>query len=232
MTNKTKTIHEALSMVQQNLNAPKNQKNKFGGYNYRSCEDIFEGLKKVLPDGATVTVTDDIVLVSDRFYIKAVASFNYGNESITAQGFAREALNKKGMDESQITGATSSYARKYALNGLFLIDDVKDADHDNKHDKEIPKTTTAINRDADKMRGHEIASKDDLPSYVINDSPNAPPEYQGVMLCEIDEGIFEDMKADPSLAASFGKKDLAHLRDYYLKYLHKGYKTKAEQGAK
>jgi hypothetical protein len=116
-----------LSEIQQKLNAPKNQFNSFGKYNYRSCEDIMEGLKPLI-NGLVVTVTDDIVMVGDRIYVKATASITDGSSTINNSAFAREALTKKGMDESQITGTASSYARKYALNGLFLIDDSKDAD--------------------------------------------------------------------------------------------------------
>jgi hypothetical protein len=116
-----------LSEIQQKLNAPKNQFNSFGKYNYRSCEDIMEGLKPLI-SGLVVTVTDDIVMVGDRIYVKATASITDGSSTINNSAFAREALTKKGMDESQITGTASSYARKYALNGLFLIDDSKDAD--------------------------------------------------------------------------------------------------------
>ena len=107
--------------------APKGQFNKFGKYNYRSCEDILEGLKLVL-NGLVVTVEDDVKIVGDRVYIKSTATLTDGENSISNSAFARESLTKKGMDDSQITGTASSYARKYALNGLFLIDDTKDAD--------------------------------------------------------------------------------------------------------
>lgn len=118
---------QALSEIQKNLNAPKNQYNSFGKYNYRSCEDILEGVKKVIGQ-CVLTVSDDVVMVGDRFYIKATATIKLGNESESVSAFARESLTKKGMDDSQITGSASSYARKYALNGLFAIDDSKDAD--------------------------------------------------------------------------------------------------------
>ena len=120
-------IQTVLAEIQQKLNAPKGQTNTFGNYKYRSCEDILEAVKPLLGQ-SILTISDDIVMLGDRFYIKAVAKISLGSESISANGFAREAENKKGMDSSQLTGATSSYARKYALNGLFLIDDNKDAD--------------------------------------------------------------------------------------------------------
>lgn len=119
-----------LSEIQQKLKAPKNQRNNFGNYNYRNCEDILEALKPLLGD-SIVTISDDIVQVGDRFYVKATAtftSFDKNGEKHEVTAFARESLDKKGMDVAQITGAASSYARKYALNGLFLIDDTKDAD--------------------------------------------------------------------------------------------------------
>ena len=120
-------LHERLAKVQQDLKAPKGQFNAFGKYKYRSCEDILEGLKLVLK-GLVVTISDDVVMVGDRIYIKATVNISDGVESIVSTAFARESLSKKGMDESQITGTASSYARKYALNGLFLIDDTADID--------------------------------------------------------------------------------------------------------
>lgn len=117
-----------LATIQQELNAPKSQYNKFGGYNYRSCEDILMAVKPLL-DGLALTITDEIVAVGDRVYVKATATITDGKESVSATAFAREAVSKKGMDDAQVTGSTSSYARKYALNGLLLIDDNKDADH-------------------------------------------------------------------------------------------------------
>ena len=119
-----------LVYIQSNLKAPKNQRNNFGGYNYRSCEDIMEAVKPLLKDvNCTLTVSDDIVQVGDRIYVKATAKLKTPSGEIYENtAFAREAQSKKGMDDSQVTGATSSYARKYALNGLFCIDDTKDAD--------------------------------------------------------------------------------------------------------
>jgi len=123
----SKSFHERVAEVQSKLVAPKNQFNKFGKYNYRSCEDILEGLKLVL-DGLIVTLCDDVVMVGDRIYVKATVTITDGEQRIENTAFARESFDKKGMDDSQITGTASSYARKYALNGLFLCDDTKDAD--------------------------------------------------------------------------------------------------------
>lgn len=125
-----------LVAVQAALKAPKGQFNKFGGYKYRSCEDILEAVKPLLLEqGLQLTITDEPVEVGGRVYIKATATVTDGSETATVSGYAREAETKKGMDESQITGTASSYARKYALNGLFLIDDTKDADATNDHQK-------------------------------------------------------------------------------------------------
>lgn len=125
-----------LLQIQQELKAPKNQHNNFGNYNYRSCEDIFEAVKPLLKEqGLVLTLNDELVYIGERYYIKATATL-YDIETddgtcITNTAYAREEETKKGMDGSQITGASSSYARKYALNGLFLIDDVKDSDTTN-----------------------------------------------------------------------------------------------------
>ena len=124
-----KTLQECLNYIQVNLNAPKNLHNKFGNYKYRNLEGIFIGLKPLLKEtGCIVTVSDSIEMLGDRYYIKAVVSIYKGNESMTCHGWARETETKKRMDESQITGSASSYARKYAMNGMFAIDDVQDAD--------------------------------------------------------------------------------------------------------
>jgi hypothetical protein len=127
-----------LNKIQQELKAPKGQRNNYGGFNYRSCEDILEAVKPLLGE-ATLVINDEIVMIGDRYYVKATAtltekryegSFSIDNSSpvISATAYAREPESKTKMDEAQITGASSSYARKYALNGLFCIDDTKDAD--------------------------------------------------------------------------------------------------------
>ena len=134
-------IYEKLMKVQQELKAPKGQYNSFGKYKYRSCEDILEAVKPLLEKNKlTLTLTDTIVPASEnRFYVKATAKLiDIENEEISIienTAFAREDAEKKGMDGSQITGTASSYARKYALNGLFLIDDTKDADTDEYHEQ-------------------------------------------------------------------------------------------------
>lgn len=117
--------------IQHKLKAPKGQYNKFGKYKYRSCEDILEAVKPILYEvGCTLTLEDEVVLIGDRYYIKATARLKGEDTDEVVTAYAREAETKTGMDASQITGTASSYARKYALNGLFCIDDTKDADTD------------------------------------------------------------------------------------------------------
>ena len=138
-------IHEKLMKIQSELKAPKGQYNSFGKYNYRSCEDILEGVKPLLAaNKATLRITDEVVMIGDRYYIKATAIIGdaESGEGISVSAFAREDETKKGMDLAQVTGSVSSYARKYALNGLFCIDDTKDSDSTNTHDKGATKTNT------------------------------------------------------------------------------------------
>lgn len=133
------SIHEKLLAIQSELKVPKGQYNSFGGYKYRSCEDIVEAVKPILAKhGCTLTMTDEIESVGDRFYVRAMVTLaDVETEQMhSVIAFAREDKDKKGMDGSQITGAASSYARKYALNGLFAIDDTKDADATNTHGKD------------------------------------------------------------------------------------------------
>lgn len=137
---------EKLINIQNELKAPKMQFNKFGNYNYRNCEDILEALKPLLKKHElTLFITDEVVMIGNRFYVKATAKVTDKEEiSISVSAFARESEEKKGMDASQITGAASSYARKYALNGLFLIDDNKDNDYQEKP-LDVNNTTDIIN---------------------------------------------------------------------------------------
>lgn len=116
-----------LNNIQKELKAPKSQRNTFGNYNYRNCEDILEAVKPLLGE-STLIISDEIVQVGAFTYVKATACLRDGEEELSATAFAREPVEQKGMSVSQITGSTSSYARKYALNGLFCIDDTKDSD--------------------------------------------------------------------------------------------------------
>jgi hypothetical protein len=120
-------IQETLARIQKELKAPKNQFNDFGKYKYRSLEDIMTAVKPLL-GSATLTFNDDLVMAGNRYYVKATATLSEAADSVCITAYAREEETKKGMDASQITGTASSYARKYAANGLFLIDDTKDAD--------------------------------------------------------------------------------------------------------
>lgn len=124
-------IFEKLSKIQAELKAPKNQYNDFGKYKYRSCEDILEAVKPICQkNGCVLVLSDEVVNLDGRYYVKATAMLIDGEDNISNSAYAREDESKKGMDGSQITGTASSYARKYALNGLFCIDDTKDADTD------------------------------------------------------------------------------------------------------
>lgn len=136
-------IDKTLQAIQTELKAPKGQFNKFGNYKYRSCEDILEAVKPILAKyGATIIITDDIEVRGDRYYVRATAVLRVGDVVLgTTQAFAREPEEKKGMDSSQITGTASSYARKYALNGLLLIDDTKDEDSNELHEEKAAKET-------------------------------------------------------------------------------------------
>lgn len=149
MAKKEENELRELVYIQTRLKAPKSQRNSFGGYNYRSCEDIMEAVKPLLAEtNCSLTVSDDIVQVSDRIYVKATATLRTPNgEEYKNTAYAREPLSKKGSDESQVTGAASSYARKYALNGLFCIDDTKDADALNTTQPETKKPAQAPKAD-------------------------------------------------------------------------------------
>lgn len=136
-----KSIDDLLWFIQKHLKAPKNQYNSFGKYNYRSCEDIVEGVKPLLPEGAFLIMQDDIKVVGGRYYVHATAVLAYQGKEIHSKALAREEESKKGMDGAQVTGSASSYARKYALNGLFMIDDTKDADTQDPKDNQPKKQT-------------------------------------------------------------------------------------------
>ena len=146
------SIQPVLNTIQTALKAPKNQYNKFGKYSYRSCEDILEALKPLLFDlKATLTISDEIVLIGERYYVKATATLTCENDSVSVSAYAREGEEQAGMAPSQVTGSTSSYARKYALNGLFCIDDNKDADSTNTHGKDENAPTKPSKADPNDM---------------------------------------------------------------------------------
>ena len=148
-------LHEKLLVIQTKLKAPKGQYNSFGKYSYRSAEDILEAVKPLNAEqGVLLTITDEIKEIGGRVYVVATATVSDGTDTLQVSAFAREPENKKGMDESQITGATSSYARKYALNGLYAIDDNKDADTDEhkQQQENAPKKQQAQKQQAQKQQ--------------------------------------------------------------------------------
>lgn len=177
-------VYEKLLAVQSELKAPKGQFNSFGKYKYRSCEDIMEAVKPILAKKkAIVLLCDELVMVGNRFYVKATATFVDAEDGglVAVDAYAREDETKKGMDGSQVTGAASSYARKYALNGLFAIDDTKDADATNTHGKEettaIPEKHHYLCEDC----GNEIqAFSDDWPAERV---ANVNMKRYGKYLC-------------------------------------------------
>lgn len=197
-------IYEKLGIIQSKLKAPKGQYNSFGKYKYRSCEDILEAVKPLLAETKTVlSVTDQMEVVGDRIYVRSEAHLNdcedYG-EIITV-AYAREEESKKGMDSSQVTGAASSYARKYALNGLFCIDDNKDSDSTNTVDK-------ATGKKADLVKETEMISSENIMSIknIIDKYPES----------KLIEQIKTRFKVDgiKSLTKEKGQKCLKMLIDY------------------
>ena len=165
-------VYEKLMTVQTKLRAPKGQYNSFGKYSYRSCEDILEALKPLLAEvGAIVNVSDEIKLIGNRFYVEATAMFLdcETGDSVVARASAREDETKKGMDLAQVTGSVSSYARKYALNGLFAIDDNKDSDATNTHGKDIKPNMTPVSglTDAQLKRLFAIGNKAGFKKDVV-----------------------------------------------------------------
>lgn len=162
-----KGLIKSLIAVQAALKAPKGQFNKFGGYSYRSCEDILEAVKPLLVEhGILLTLTDEIVEIGGRFYVRATAQVTDGESGATVTAYAREEETKKGMDGSQITGSASSYARKYALNGLFCIDDTKDADATNDHGQSQPKQRPRQQAQANQP----VYRAPEPPTYEVSDS--------------------------------------------------------------
>ena len=162
-------VYEKLMNIQTQLKAPKSQFNTFGKYKYRNCEDILEALKPILAKvKAIVTLTDTVEHIGERFYIKATATFTdiEKGEKVEVSALAREDENKKGMDLAQVTGSVSSYARKYSLNGLFCIDDTKDADtgfnedkpHNDKPHTDSNTITTQMLVDMAKSKGYDEAA--------------------------------------------------------------------------
>lgn len=169
ITDSQVVLNQRVGDIQHKLKAPKGQYNSFGKYNYRSCEDILEGVKPLLKEhNLALLIDDEIVQIGERYYVKATAKITDGREIVSATAYAREPDTKKGMDASQVTGATSSYARKYALNGLLAIDDTKDADTMDNSKKPVQQTQeTVYNWQTLKVRATQGGiSEDDLVHYV------------------------------------------------------------------
>lgn len=169
ITDSQVVLNQRVGDIQHKLKAPKGQYNSFGKYNYRSCEDILEGVKPFLKEhNLALLIDDEIVQIGERYYVKATAKITDGRECVSATAYAREPDTKKGMDESQITGATSSYARKYALNALLCIDDTKDADTMDNSKKPVQQTQeTVYNWQTLKARATQGGiSEEDLVHYV------------------------------------------------------------------
>lgn len=177
-------IYKKLMAVQTELKAPKGQYNKFGGYSYRSCEDILEAVKPLLSQhGLVLTITDGIKTVGDRFYVQAEALLIDvdSGDSIKTSAYAREALARKGMDDSQVTGSASSYARKYALNGLFCIDDNKDADTWNN----APQRRSNVRNDSPKgnyTKTGRQAEKNASSSSQMQKKPTSVDDYYQLVI--------------------------------------------------
>lgn len=158
-------FYQKIARVQSELNAPKNLKNNFGGYSYRNVESIYEAVKPLLlREGLALFISDEIVESNDRVYVKATATLTDGYGEIKSVGYAREAGMKKGMDEAQLTGSCSSYARKYALGGLFLIDDNKDID-EMDHTKEPAPAVKVAKPKTD--AGKKEPAKDDMQTKLL-----------------------------------------------------------------
>ena len=169
ITDSQVVLNQRVGDIQHKLKAPKGQYNSFGKYNYRSCEDILEGVKPLLKEhNLALLIDDEIVQIGERYYVKATAKITDGREIVSATAYAREPDTKKGMDESQITGATSSYARKYALNALLCIDDTKDADTMDNSKKPVQQTQeTVYNWNSLKTRAVQGGiSEEELVYYV------------------------------------------------------------------
>jgi hypothetical protein len=195
-------LYQKLLNIQLELKAPKNQYSDFGKYNYRSCEDILEALKPLMVKYEVVLlIEDEVVNIGDRYYIKSTAKFIDAEgdpEGLTATAYAREDENKAKMDLSQMTGSASSYARKYALNGLFAIDDTKDSDSTNTHGKEDGKDPTE-NKSQSKPSAKKDNKKDD-DKKVINDNSLATDKQLGYLY-----KLVEDKKYGPDAMKNYIK---------------------------
>lgn len=206
------TFKEKLLAVQTALKAPKDQYNDFGKYKYRSCESILEAVKPLLASNKLLlNMTDDIVAAGDRIYVKATATLldaEDTNDNIQTTAFAREPLDKKGMDDSQVTGTASSYARKYALNAMFLIDDTKDADTNEYREM-------TANSKPQKAKKEE--AKDEP-------KPDTTATVRANAIMEIREKLLDDDIPEEWICSFYGQKALEKLKDSNLKTINKRFK--------
>lgn len=202
-------IHEKMMKIQTTLKAPKNLFNSFGNYKYRNAEGILEAVKPLLAENKlSMYISDDVQAVNDRVYVKATVSiFDIETgESVMATASAREALNKKGMDDSQITGTASSYARKYALNGIFLLDDTKDADTDeNQKERKARADKQADDNNTEAIRAMKISKikQDTLLSLcdeMTFDINKILASYHHKSISEITEGEYQYIVANKDKA--------------------------------
>lgn len=201
----TMTLTEKLIHIQKALKAPKNQYNQFGNYKYRSAEDILEAVKPLNAEhGLLLMLTDEPVMIGEWHYIKATARITDGKDSYEVTAYARESENKKGMDHSQVTGTASSYARKYALNGLYLIDDTKDADTDEYQKQSNKQKVTPITPGQIgeiKTKAFEFAEirkgqvDDVYKALKINDLTKLSKEQADKVIDKLDEWLIKAAKA-------------------------------------
>ena len=187
-----KKIYSELARIQQELKAPKNLYNSFGRYSYRNAEGILEAVKPLL-NGLSLIINDEPVIIGERFYIKATVSITDGEETVSATAYAREDDQKKGMDGCQITGACSSYARKYALNALLMIDDAKDSDDDSLSPK------NPANSDKPKK---------DLPAPESDSKPFTPPKQTGKMDVSKVDKVPEKTEAQKYVSEALAKMQI------------------------
>ena len=203
------TLKQKLSAIQTKIKAPKNLYNSFGKYNYRNAESILEAVKPYLDSlNLYLTIHDEIENIGDRFYVKAVVELGDCNtdEYITTYAYAREESEKKGMDGSQVTGATSSYARKYALNGLFLLDDTKDADTDEYHNVTAKAEAKAKPQPVKEASEEELkAELKDLWNKASDGADGFEDWYKKNTAKGFNTGIYAGMKA--SLMKQISKKE-------------------------
>lgn len=228
-----------LTKVQSELKAPKGQFNKFGNYKYRSCEDILEAVKPLLSKhGASITVSDEIVSIGDRIYVKATAKFVCLGGQIDVSAFAREEEQQKGMASAQITGSTSSYARKYALNGLLLIDDTQDDDASNKHGKDEQDKKPEPKKPTPKAEQPKLDAKPKLTVderkgkmlVILESEPT-----NGILRCILEKYVVENFGTDASesknadLLENLDNTDIDSIMLLYRKELTA--RSKAKNGA-